>query len=151
MLRDFQMIGRIGIIDEIQLRKEGSRGCELRIACSDYKNGEETTSWFSVTCFGKTAETVLDIYGVGDLVFLSGTIDMESWNDKQTGKERFKMKLKAFRSRRLSKGKASQESSADTHPVQPLGSDQQFEQPPSNQQPAPPYYRGGASDDGMRR
>lgn len=109
MLRDFQMIGRLGKIDEIQLRKQGSRGCELRIACSDFKGGEESTAWFSVACFGKTAETVLDVYSVGDLLFLSGIIDMETWVDKQSGKDRTKMKLKAFRTRRISKGKASQE------------------------------------------
>ena len=112
MLRDFQMIGRLGKIDEIQLRKQGSRGCELRVACSDFKDGEESTAWFSVVCFGKTAETVLDVYSVGDLLFLSGMIDMETWTDKQTGKDRTKMKLKAFRTRRISKGKTSQEEGA---------------------------------------
>ena len=109
MLRDFQMIGRLGKIDEIPLKKQGSRGCELRVACSDFKDGEESTAWFSVVCFGKTAETVLDVYAVGDLLFISGMIDMETWADKQTGKDRTKMKLKAFRTRRISKGKASQE------------------------------------------
>ena len=115
MLRDFQMIGRNGKIDEIQLRKEWSRGCDVRVACSDYKKGEESTSWFSVACFGNTAATVLDIYAVGDQVFFSGTIDMESWTDKQSGKERTKMKLKAFRSRRLAKGKSSQESAQNNN------------------------------------
>lgn len=143
MLRDFNMIRRIGKIDEIQLRKEGSRGCEVRVACSDFKNGEESTAWFSVACFGNTAVTVLDIYAVGDQVFFSGTIDMESWTDKQSGKERTKMKLKAFRSRRLAKGKSSQEA-AQTN-------DQGHGYAPQNNQPAsyggmnqqPSYDDGG--------
>lgn len=109
MLRDFQMIGRLGKVDEITLKKQGSRGCELRIACSDFKDGEESTAWFSVVCFGKTAETALDVYSVGDLLFISGMFDMETWSDKQTGKDRSKMKLKAFRTRRISKGKSAQE------------------------------------------
>ena len=107
MLRDFQMIGRIGKIDEIQMRKQGSKGCEVRIACSDFKDGEEATSWFTVTCFGKSADNVLDFYNTGDQIFVSGSIDMDTWKDKQTGKDRFKMRLKAFRTRRLSKGKTS--------------------------------------------
>mgnify|MGYP003627922263 CR=1 FL=1 len=110
MLRDFQMIGRLGRLDEIPLKTQGNRGCELRVACSDYKDGEETTSWFSVTCFGKTADTAIDMYNVGDLLFVSGIFDMETWKDKQTGKDRTKLKLKAFRCRRISKGKLSQES-----------------------------------------
>lgn len=109
MLRDFQMIGRLGRIDEIPLKTQGNRGCELRVACSDYKDGEETTSWYSVVCFGKTADTALDMYNVGDLLFVSGIFDMETWKDKQTGKDKSKMKLKAFRARRISKGKLSQE------------------------------------------
>jgi len=138
MLRDFQMIGRLGNIEEIQLRKEGSRGCELRIACSDFKGGEESTAWFSVVCFGKTAETVLDVYSVGDLLFLSGMIDMETWTDKQSGKDRTKMKLKAFRTRRISKGKASQEAQPDRHHEQ----DQQAPGSGYNQEYQPPQSKG---------
>lgn len=115
MLRDFQIIGRIGKIDEIQLRKQGSRGCEVRIACSDFKDGEEITSWFSVTCFGNCAANVLDMYKTGDQIFASGSIDMDKWVDKQSGKERTRMKLKAFRTRRLAKGKASREEGGSQH------------------------------------
>ena len=132
MLRDFQMIGRIGKIDEIQLRKAGSRGCEVRIACSDFKGGEETTSWFTVTCFGKSAETVLDIYNTGDQIFVSGSIDMDTWQDKQTGKDRFKMRLKAFRTRRLAKGKSSREEGQNDSPQSDGGYAQQFDNAPQN-------------------
>jgi single-strand DNA-binding protein len=139
MLRDFQMIGRLGKIDEIQLRKQGNRGCELRIACSDFKDGEESTAWFSVVCFGKTAETALDVYSVGDLLFLSGMIDMETWTDKQSGKDRTKMKLKAFRSRRISKGKTSQEASPTNQPSEPS---QQAPSTGYNQEYQPPQSKG---------
>lgn len=132
MLRDFQMIGRIGKIDEIQLRKEGSRGCEVRIACSDFKKGEETTSWFTVTCFGKSAETVLDVYNTGDQIFVSGSIDMDTWQDKQTGKDRFKMRLKAFRTRRLAKGKSSREGEQADAPKPDGGYAEQFDAAPQH-------------------
>ena len=79
MLRDFQMIGRLGRLDEIQMRKQGSRGCEMRIACSDFKDGQETTAWFTVVAFGNVAGTILDMYKVGDQIFLSGTIDLDTW------------------------------------------------------------------------
>lgn len=128
MLRDFQMIGRIGKIDEIQMRKQGSRGCEVRIACSDFKDGQEATSWFSVTCFGNSAASVLDMYNTGDQIFVSGSIDMDTWTDKESGKERSRMRLKAFRTRRLMKGKISREQSGD-QPQQ-----QQQQQQPQQQQ-----------------
>lgn len=122
MLRDFQIIGRIGKIDEIKMRSSENKGCELRIACSDFKDGQETTSWFTVVAFGKVAITALEHYAVGDQVFLSGTIDQDKWNDKTTGKERTAMKLKAFRCRRLAKGKQSS------------GQEQQPQQQPQQQQ-----------------
>tara|TARA_R100000231_G_scaffold131646_1_gene103776 strand:+ start:217 stop:618 length:402 start_codon:yes stop_codon:yes gene_type:complete len=109
MLRDFQMIGRIGKLDEIKMRSADSKGCEMRIACSDFKDGQESTSWFTVVAFGRVAITAIDQYNVGDQIFLSGTIDMDKWTDKTTGKERSAMKLKAFRCRRLAKGKNSSE------------------------------------------
>ena len=149
------MIGRLGRLDEIPLRKQGSRGCEMRIACADFKDGEEKTAWFSVVAFGKTAETVLDIYKVGDQLFLSGVIDMDSWNDKETGKERTKMKLKAFRTRRISKGKASQEGSKQApaqqpyHPPQGEGYNQNYapQEGAYQQPPNKGNYYGGRNHD----
>ena len=127
MLRDFQMIGRLGRLDEIQMKKQGSRGCEMRIACSDYKDGQETTAWFTVVAFGQTASNVLDMYKVGDQIFLSGTIDLDTWTDKTSGKERTKIKLKAFRSRRIQKGKASQDGDGQAPGQQPA--QQNYHQP----------------------
>tara|TARA_Y100000401_G_scaffold55978_1_gene44356 strand:- start:486 stop:914 length:429 start_codon:yes stop_codon:yes gene_type:complete len=124
MLRDFQMIGRIGKLDEIKMRSADSKGCEMRIACSDFKDGQESTSWFTVVAFGRVAITAIDQYNVGDQIFLSGTIDMDKWTDKTTGKERSAMKLKAFRCRRLAKGKNSSEGQQQ----------QQYQQPQQQQQ-----------------
>lgn len=129
MIRDFQMIGRIGKIDTIQTQK-GGQGCEVRIACSDYKDGEETTDWFSVVCFGKTADNVIDFYKVGDLVFFSGAIKMDTWKDKSTGKDRSRVKLLGFRSRRISKGEASR--NAQEADNQGGGG---YQQQPNQQQP----------------
>ena len=56
---------------------------------------------------------------VGDQIFLSGTIDLDTWTDKTSGKERTKIKLKAFRSRRIQKGKASQDGDAQAPGQQP--------------------------------
>lgn len=142
MLRDFQMIGRIGKLDEIKMRSADSKGCEMRIACSDFKDGQESTSWFTVVAFGRVAITALDQYNVGDQIFLSGTIDMDKWTDKTTGKERSAMKLKAFRCRRLAKGKNSSEG----------GQQQQQQDYPQQQQQQGQYggygqYQGGGYND----
>lgn len=142
MLRDFQMIGRIGKLDEIKMRSADSKGCEMRIACSDFKDGQESTSWFTVVAFGRVAITALDQYNVGDQIFLSGTIDMDKWTDKTTGKERSAMKLKAFRCRRLAKGKNSSEG----------GQQQQHQDYPQQQQQQGQYggygqYQGGGYND----
>ena len=142
MLRDFQLIGRIGKLDEIKMRSADSKGCEMRIACSDFKDGQESTSWFTVVAFGRVAITALDQYNVGDQIFLSGTIDMDKWTDKTTGKERSAMKLKAFRCRRLAKGKNSSEG----------GQQQQHQDYPQQQQQQGQYggygqYQGGGYND----
>lgn len=133
MLRDFQMIGRLGKIEEIQLKSSENRGVNMRVACTTFRQGEESTEWYSVTSFGAPAASVLDHYAVGDLLFISGSIDMDTWTDKE-GKERKTMKLKAFRLRKLAKGKNS--------PSQESG--QQQQQPPQQERGG---YGGGSPND----
>jgi single-strand DNA-binding protein len=118
MLRDFQMIGRLGKIDEINLKSSDNKGVNIRVACTTFRQGEESTSWFTVTCFGSPAASVLDYYAVGDLLFISGSIDMDTWTDKE-GKERQTMKLKGFRLRRLSKGKGAEDQQGQPQQQQP--------------------------------
>ena len=118
------MIGRLGKIDEINLKSSDNKGVNIRVACTTFRQGEESTSWFTVTCFGSPAASVLDYYAVGDLLFISGSIDMDTWTDKE-GKERQTMKLKGFRLRRLSKGKGAEDQQ---------GQQQQQQQQPQQQQ-----------------
>ena len=134
MLRDFQMIGRLGKIDEIKLKSSDNRGVNIRVACTTFRQGEESTAWFTVTCFGAPAASVLDYYAVGDLLFISGSIDMDTWTDKE-GKERQSMKLKGFRLRKLAKGKGGED--------QP-----QQEQPQQGQQQAPQREGSGQQEQG---
>ena len=140
MIKDFQIMGTIGKIDTIQL-KTGGAGCEVRVACSSMYKGEETTEWFGVTLFGKSAETVLEVYNVGDMVYFTGIIGQDKWMDKDSGKERSKVKFTGFRCRRIRKGKLSTEQGGGESQSPEYKKPEQF-QPPQQQQPQGGGYGG---------
>jgi len=108
MIKDFTILGTIGAMEPIKIQS-GGEGVELRIACSDFRNNEEVTDWFNVVMFGRPAGTALEKYNVGDQVWLTGGLRVDTWDDKTTGKKRSRVKFNAFRCRRISKGKRSKE------------------------------------------
>jgi len=142
MIKDFTILGTIGAMEPIKIQS-GGEGVELRIACSDFRNNEEVTDWFNVVMFGRPAGTALEKYNVGDQVWLTGGLRVDTWDDKTTGKKRSRVKFNAFRCRRISKGKRSKEqgdsSRATTVAATRRGSAKQGT--PSQQSPTPPHSR----------
>jgi single-strand DNA-binding protein len=59
------------------------------------KNGENSTDWHTVTCWGKTAEIVHQYLKKGRQVYIEGRLQYDSWQDKETGKTRKKAKIVA--------------------------------------------------------
>lgn len=59
------------------------------------KNGENSTDWHTVTCWGRTAEIVHQYLKKGRQVYIEGRLQYDSWQDKDTGKTRKKAKIVA--------------------------------------------------------
>ena len=60
-------------------------------------NGEkiEEATFTEVTLWGRTAEVIAEYSGKGHKVFVEGRLQLDKWQDKETGVERTKLKVVA--------------------------------------------------------
>jgi single-strand DNA-binding protein len=56
-------------------------------------NQKEEVSFFDVEAWGKTAETVAQWFRKGSPILITGRLKQETWDDKQTGQKRSKVKI----------------------------------------------------------
>lgn len=58
-------------------------------------NGElrEEVSFLDCTAFGKTAENICQYFKKGQAIFVEGRLKQDTWEDKQTGQKRSKIKI----------------------------------------------------------
>lgn len=88
---------------DIELRQvgDGLSVAEVGLAVNDRekKNGEWTdvVSFFDVTIWGRTAEIASQYLGKGSAVQFEGKLKQDTWTDKETGKNRSKVKVIAER------------------------------------------------------
>jgi len=54
---------------------------------------QEEVNYFDCVAFGKPAETISQYFGKGGAICVEGRLKQESWEDKQTGKPRYKIKI----------------------------------------------------------
>ncbi len=53
----------------------------------------EETTFVDVTCWGRTAEIACEYLRKGRPVLIEGRLQMDEWNDKETGQKRTKLKV----------------------------------------------------------
>ena len=95
-----QCVGNLGADPELRFTASGGKICEMRIAVYAGKDqsGESRSAWITVKCFGHAAEWAGDNLLKGDRVAITeGQIDEESWQDRETGKRRSKLIVKAWK------------------------------------------------------
>lgn len=54
---------------------------------------KEEVSFFDCVCFGRTAENIAQYFAKGGSIMIEGRLKQETWEDKQTGKNRSKVKV----------------------------------------------------------
>lgn len=89
------ILGHAGRDAEVVQTNSGTSLTKLSIAHNPYrKDSEKVTIWFDVVFFGKTAERAAAITK-GTAIYVEGSLDQESWQDKTTGAERTKLVIRA--------------------------------------------------------
>ena len=80
------IIGHAGKDPETRYTSGGDAVCSVSVATSRKRKGEETTSWWRVQAFGKTAEALANFITKGQAFGAVGEPVIEEWTDKDGNK-----------------------------------------------------------------
>jgi single-strand DNA-binding protein len=104
MINTTLLVGRLGKTPELKYFPSGSVVSKCTLAV---ERGKDETDWFDIEAWGKTAE-ILGNYGrSGDRIGIEGSLKLDSWEDKVTGRERCKPVISVSRVELLSSKKTA--------------------------------------------
>ena len=92
------LLGNLTRDPELRYLASGMAVTDIGLAVNDRRknaNGEwvEETTFVDVTLWGRTAEVASEYLSKGSPVLIEGRLKMDSWEDKQTGQKRSKLKV----------------------------------------------------------
>jgi single-strand DNA-binding protein len=83
--KEINLVGRAGREPEIRYFESGTIKCTVSVAVNRNKN---TTDWFNIEAWGRTAEIAAEYVKKGDLIGIEGSLKIESWTDRSSGQPR---------------------------------------------------------------
>jgi len=101
------LIGRLGKDPELRVTQSGTSVARFSIAV-DRRDENKTTDWFEITCFGKVAESTGQYMKKGCMVGVTGRLQQDKWQDKQSGQNRSKVSIIAGQVDFLSRAESNQ-------------------------------------------
>jgi len=138
---------------EVKYTPKGTAVTELGLAVNRVftaENGEkrEETTFVDVTFWGRQAELVGEYVKKGRPIFVEGRLQLDTWDDKQTGQKRSKIKVIAegvqFLGGRPEGGGGGGEGGHSSRPVQ--GGSTRPAQAPPKREPADPDLEPAEDD-----
>jgi single-strand DNA-binding protein len=97
-LNKVMLIGNLTRDPDVRYTPKGTAVAELGIAVNrryTAENGEkrDETTFVDVTLWGRTAELAGEYLKKGRPVYIEGRLQLDSWDDKQTGQKRSKLRV----------------------------------------------------------
>lgn len=156
-LNKVMLIGNLTRDPEIKYTPKGSAVADIALAVNrnyTLENGEkrEETTFVDIVLWGRLAEIAGEYLKKGRPVYIEGRLQLDSWDDKQTGQKRTKMRvvgegLQLLGSRGDGGGGGGGGESGGGHSAPPQRS--QSARPPAPKRPPadPDLEPGGEEDD----
>ena len=99
-LNKVMLIGNLTRDPEVRYTPKGTAVAEIGMAINRFYTGEnnekrEETTFVDVTLWGRQAEVAGEYLKKGRPVYIEGRLQLDSWEDKQTGQKRNKLKVVA--------------------------------------------------------
>jgi single-strand DNA-binding protein len=101
-LNSVHLMGNLTRDPEVRYTPKGTAVCDLSLAINrmlppEQEGGErrEETTYVDVTLWGRTAENAGQYLAKGRNVFVDGRLALETWEDKQSGQKRSRLKVVA--------------------------------------------------------
>jgi len=94
------LLGNITRDLEVRYTPKGTAVCDLGMAINRIRNGEngeriEEVTYVDVTLWGRQAELAGQYLAKGRAVFIEGRLQLDQWDDKQTGQKRSRLRVVA--------------------------------------------------------
>ena len=91
------LLGNVTRDPEVRYTPKGSAVCDLGVAVNrayttDSGEKREEVTFVDVTLWGRTAEVASEYLKKGRPVFIEGRLQMDTWDDKQTGQKRTRLR-----------------------------------------------------------
>ncbi|HOJ49747.1 MAG TPA: single-stranded DNA-binding protein [Spirochaetota bacterium] len=106
--------GRLVSDPEIRATGSGVNVAKFSLAVNEYIKGEEKTSFFDCTAFGKTADFLRQYSQKGSRVLVDGSLRQEKWQDSE-GNNRYKISIIVNRVELMGSTKQKEESENYNH------------------------------------
>lgn len=97
-LNKVTLLGNLTRDPEIRYTPKGTAVCEVGLAMNRVFSGDngerrEETTFVDVTLWGRTAEIAAEYLKKGRATLIEGRLQLDTWDDKQTGQKRSKLKV----------------------------------------------------------
>lgn len=97
-LNKVMLIGNLTRDPELRYTPKGTAVADIALAINrvwnnDQGQKQEETTFVDVTLWGRQAELAQQYLSKGRGVYIEGRLQMDSWDDKETGKKRSKLKV----------------------------------------------------------
>ncbi len=94
------ILGNVTRDIELRYTPKGTAIADIGIAINRKRNGDngeviEDVTFVDVTLWGRTAEVAHQYSGKGKQLFIEGRLHLDTWDDKETGAKRSKLKVVA--------------------------------------------------------
>ena len=91
MFAEVTILGRVGRVPQLRHTKAGDAVCSFSVAVNERK---DDTKWWTVTAYGKNAESACRHVRAGMTVLVAGRPGLDSWTGKD-GKDHVSMSVHA--------------------------------------------------------
>jgi single-strand DNA-binding protein len=146
------LLGNITRDLEVRYTPKGTAVCDLGMAVNRVRTGDngekiEEVTFVDVTLWGRQAELAGQYLAKGRSVFIEGRLQLDQWDDKQTGQKRQRLRVVGENMQFIGGqgGGGSQGGGGNAPQQQEPGSPQQESGPPQQEQAPPASNQGGAA------
>ena len=87
------LVGRLAADPVMRETRDGKSVADLRVAVAN--GDDDATVWVDVTAWDKTADAVGRYCQKGSRVGITGRLTLDTWQDKETGQSRTKLRVTA--------------------------------------------------------
>jgi single-strand DNA-binding protein len=135
------LIGNLTRDPEVRYTPKGTAVTDISIAINRVIGGEEgerreEVTYVDVTLWGRQAEVAQQYLTKGRGVFIEGRLQLDTWDDKQTGQKRSKLKVVGENMQMLS-GRGANAPAEGEHAEQPAAGGAAGANPPPSRRSSP--------------